>query len=299
MKKAIVCTTINPPTEALEKFRAMKDWSLIVVGDRKTPYGAYDGWDYLSPADQHSRFPVLSNLIGWDCIQRRNFGFIEAYRRGADIIATVDDDNIPFDNWGLNLIGIGRTGESREATMWETKQSVFDPLSVTNQSHLWHRGFPIPLLAERGAQRVAVGLITPDIQADLWNGAPDIDAIARVFYPDDVTFDTTEFFFSTTISPFNSQNTFVSRRVLPDYFMYPYIGRFDDIWASYHAQKRGARVVYGPPSVFQKRNPHDPIVDMKAEMFGYEHTMRFLDGGDVLPERSKAAFREYQRLMLE
>ena len=37
MKKVIVTTTINKPTIAIKKFDEMKDWTLIVVGDLKTP----------------------------------------------------------------------------------------------------------------------------------------------------------------------------------------------------------------------------------------------------------------------
>ena len=36
-KKFIVCTTINKPTLAVKKFDKMKDWKLIIVGDKKTP----------------------------------------------------------------------------------------------------------------------------------------------------------------------------------------------------------------------------------------------------------------------
>ena len=37
----------------------------------------------------------LSQLIGFNCIERRNFGFLLAKKLGAEIIATIDDDNIP------------------------------------------------------------------------------------------------------------------------------------------------------------------------------------------------------------
>ena len=37
MKKYIVCTSINKPTLAIKKFDLMKDWKLVVVGDKKTP----------------------------------------------------------------------------------------------------------------------------------------------------------------------------------------------------------------------------------------------------------------------
>ena len=104
LKKFIVCTSINKPTEAIKKFDSMKDWQLIVVGDKKTPknYKLKNGI-YLSPKDQEKIDKKLSKLISWNCIQRRNFGFILAKKLGADIIATIDDDNIPKKNWGKNL----------------------------------------------------------------------------------------------------------------------------------------------------------------------------------------------------
>ena len=104
IKKYIVTTTINPPTKAILKFDKLKDWKLIVAGDLKTPknYKLKNGI-YLNPDDQKKISKKLSNLIGWNCIQRRNFAIIYAYKMGADIIATIDDDNIPKDNWGKNL----------------------------------------------------------------------------------------------------------------------------------------------------------------------------------------------------
>jgi hypothetical protein len=37
LKKFIVCTSINKPTLAIKKFDSMKDWKLVIVGDKKTP----------------------------------------------------------------------------------------------------------------------------------------------------------------------------------------------------------------------------------------------------------------------
>ena len=37
LKKYIVCTSINKPTLAVKKFDQMKDWNLVIVGDKKTP----------------------------------------------------------------------------------------------------------------------------------------------------------------------------------------------------------------------------------------------------------------------
>ena len=146
MKKYIITTTINNPTEAIHKFDEMHDWKLIVIGDKKTPvnYKLKNGI-YLTPEDQENYDKDLSDAIGWNCIQRRNFGLIKAYELGADIVATIDDDNIPLDNWGNNLM------ISKEINLdyYLTDEIAFDPLSVTNHKNLWHRGFPLQLLSKR------------------------------------------------------------------------------------------------------------------------------------------------------
>ena len=96
MKKFIISTSINSPTKAISKFDNLKGWQLIVVGDLKTPknYKLKNGI-YLSPKDQIKINKKLSDLLGWNCIERRNFGFILAKKLGAEIVAIVDDDNIP------------------------------------------------------------------------------------------------------------------------------------------------------------------------------------------------------------
>ena len=72
MKKFIVTTTINPPTEAIELYDSKKDWELIVIGDKKTPkdYRLVNGL-YVSPEDQEKIDPALSEAIGWNCIRIR------------------------------------------------------------------------------------------------------------------------------------------------------------------------------------------------------------------------------------
>ena len=75
MKKVIVTTTINHPTKAIDLFQSMDDWELVVIGDKKTPkdYQLRKGI-YVSPEEQERYDKSLSDAIGWNCIQRRNFG---------------------------------------------------------------------------------------------------------------------------------------------------------------------------------------------------------------------------------
>ena len=55
---------------------------------------------YCTPEDQEKGFPELIDSIGWNCIRRRNMGLLKAYKLGVDVVATVDDDDIPYDSWG-------------------------------------------------------------------------------------------------------------------------------------------------------------------------------------------------------
>ncbi len=302
MKKIIVTTTIHPVTEAIRKFQEKKDWELIVIGDKKTPpdYKLQRGM-YVSCEDQEKYDPKLSDAIVCNCIQRRNFGLLFAWDQGADVIALVDDDNIPYDHWGQSLTLDVET----EVNHFETLDEVFDPVGAVSNKKLWHRGFPLQLLSRRNYDSRSRRRITPHVQADFWNGDPDIDAICRMEHAPQCDFDITQFPLSSNKpAPFNSQNTFITREILKDYFLFPHIGRMDDIWAAFYVQsKTGASVLFQRPSVFQLRNDHDLTKDMKQEYLGYEHNLSLVRDlatdperiRKYLPPRSLEAFEHYRR----
>ncbi len=305
MKKIIVTTTVNRVSEALQKFSQMGGWKLIVVGDTKTPHREFEKLDcvYLGPKSQKKEYPKLSKLIGWNCVQRRNIGFAEAHRLGAEVIATVDDDNIPNKEWGKNIL----LGKKAEVNYYSTGLICFDPVGATNYKNLWHRGFPLQLLSQRGKaySNPEKKVLRPDVQADFWNGSPDIDAVCRLEHDVQCNFEAKYFpMASNAFSPFNSQNTFISRKALKHYFMFPHIGRMDDIWGAYYLEAVGHKVVYGRPSVLQDRNPHSISKDLADEVIGYENNLRLLKAlskspeniRQFLPKKSWEAFKEYQKL---
>jgi hypothetical protein len=296
-----VTTTINAPTEAIECFDAMAGWQLIVVGDLKTPseYRLERG-SYLSPEAQERYDPELSGAIGWNCIQRRNLGVLVAHESGAEVVALVDDDNLPLPGWGDGLL----VGREVEVDHYESALPAFDPVGATNYPRLWHRGFPLQLVSRRSYDLPERKVVQADVQADFWNGDPDVDAVCRMEHAPECEFDPSCFpLASDRPAPFNSQNTFLSRAVVPDYFLFPGVGRMDDIWAAYYVQALGYRVVFGRPSVRQLRNPHDLTDDLRAEMLGYEHNLNLLedlrrDPASVLaylPGRAAWAWQLYRR----
>jgi hypothetical protein len=68
-------------------------------------------------------------------------------------------------------------------------------------------------------------------------------------------------------------------------------------------QAKGYRVVYNKASVYQKRNGHDLVRDMKQEYVGYENNLQIVENLAkdpesilaYLPGRSAWAFQLYRR----
>lgn len=302
MKKVIVTTTINAVTKAIDLFQNKSDWFLIVIGDKKTPrdYVLKNGL-YVTPEMQEAYDKKLSDAIGWNCIQRRNFGFLWAKDMGADLVAVIDDDNIPYASWGKN---VSFDSPQDIPHFYETKDSVFDPVGATNETQLWHRGFPLQLVPKRDYTKKNHKIIKADIQADFWNGDPDIDAVCRMIFAPECSFNAECFpIASNKIAPFNSQNTFLTKAVLPHYFLYPHVGRMDDIWAAFYVQAKGFKVVFKEASVFQDRNQHNGIKDMKMEYLGYEQNLELVESlyqdpeniRKYLPEQSLVAWDLYKK----
>jgi hypothetical protein len=300
MKKVvIVTTTINHPTEATIKFceivQSKENFEFVIVGDTKTPHDEYRKLEksfkrvtYLDPIQQDELYPKLSNIIGWKTIQRRNIGFVYAYHKGCDVLATVDDDNIPYPNWGENIM----VGEYVVYDNYNCEKDVFDPLSVTKDNYIWHRGYPIQYLTDRLKTEYRGKSIKKClVQANLWDGDPDIDAMARLSFKPCIHYkDITAPFGSEKVAPFNSQNTFLAREVIPYYAVLPFVGRMDDIWGGYILQKYFPNsVVYDVATVYQDRNLQDLITNLENEVIGYRNTLEFIRSESwesMLPEKT-------------
>lgn len=311
MKKYIVITTIYKPSLSTLKYCSQDEWEIVIVGDLKTPHEEYQQLEkeyknvkYLHPNDQEKLFPELSQALGWNKIARRTIGFAYCYINNCDIMASVDDDNIPMDNWGKDII------VNKEITVYNysNEGDFFDPLSVTEYKHLWHRGFPIKLIKNKNENTCSYNTVIPDIQANFWNGDPDIDAICRMEHRPHCIFDDKSFpFASFKFAPFNSQNTLINRKVLKYYCMLPGIGRMDDIWPSYYVQSLGFKVVYDKATVYQERNDHCLLTNYKDENIGVLNTINLVSDlkknpnsfYDYLPEDSKKVLEEYLKITHE
>lgn len=314
INKVIVTTTINPPTEALTKFSEMDGWDLVIVMDQKTPYDQHyisfhgkNNVRILTVEDQIKLNPILSDALGWNNIQRRNFGFWYVYQheKKYDIVATVDDDNIPNADWGKDLL----IGKKIEVGSYSTNDSFFDPIFVftDGSERTWHRGFPEQLLNERKIKFLGDITTIPLVQADFWSGDPDISAICRMSLSP--LWDYTRYsqfyagpFTTSYLTPFNSQNTFLHRSILPYYMMLCDVGRYDDIWGAYLLQRKidlRNKIVFNKITVQQDRNEHDLVKDLKNEVWGYENTIKLKNQKieDLLPLITKLKYQIYESEM--
>jgi hypothetical protein len=296
MRAALITTTINVPT-VLSLYRKLDpEVKFFVALDKKTPITAVDFCNSLPNCEAvWGEEYTCSSLISWGTISRRNIALLEALKWGAEIIITLDDDNIPIDpfyfqsfrrafNW-RNAEGHGFpafNGIMVDKTEWFDVGTLLDPVSP-------HRGFPHdraapPNFSHTTSCRVGVA-------AGICLGDPDIDACTRISrHP--VVHRCSELLRSgivvdprRTRTVFNSQNTAFIRELAPCFLMVPSYGRYDDIFASLVAQRvmreRGLHVHLGQPFVWQQRNPHNLLTDLRAEQWGAEHILEFsawLDG---------------------
>lgn len=289
MKVALVTTTINVPT-VLRLYRAYgPEVGIFVAGDMKTPDECLeiDGV-YMTPTYQKALGYKCSELLGWNCIARRNIATLEALKWGADIIVMVDDDNIPMNEFyfadhvsALTKPYSGICVSGLEP--WFDVGQLLDPIAP-------HRGFPYNKSTEWVADSVVDAKV--GVNAGICMGDPDISAYFRMAnHP--AVHRASQLLDAGVIvnrerswTVFNSQNTSFIRELAPAMFMMPGVGRYDDIYASLICQRvmmeRGMHVKFGRPFVWQTRNDHDLMKDLQNETEGMNNIVdivHWLSGG--------------------
>jgi hypothetical protein len=306
LKTAIALTTIHIPhcladyAENLNRYDH-KNVTFIVVSDLKTPPEAKACCErmsadfdrpvvYLDVDEQRrylARFPALDAALPYNSFARRNVGDLWAYEHGAEVLVRVDDDNYPTD--GDFLAPHLACGREVEATSVRSSLGWFNvcELLVERQGiPFYPRGFPYsqrwkPSTIDRQPARGRVA-----VNAGLWLGDPDVDALTRLTFPIDATAmqpvgDQGLLLEPGTWCPINTQNTAFHRDALSAAYIPANVGRYDDIWMGYILRRiidhMGDRVSYGWPLVSQRRNVHNLWRDLDAEMNGNLYTDRLVD----------------------
>jgi glycosyltransferase involved in cell wall biosynthesis len=270
---------------------------VIVAGNDKSPHedivrfldGETDRTGvlttYLAPDDHRVKETNIWPFIPGNHTARRNFALLEAIKRKTDVLVTIDDDNYPYKPMWLE--GVHNLLDPK---IRHHRPVIASPQGWWNAGKLCspkiiHRGYPVTrwteiddsMAAPCGDRHQQVGVV-----ASLWYGDPDINATERmVCNPNIVHVKGAVVLELGTWCPFDSQSTAVHGALAHMMFMWPDLGRYDDIWSSYLMRAvmdvTGWYVTYGTPAVSQDRNPHNLIRDLKDELFGYEYTEEFTD----------------------
>ncbi len=272
MKAIAVITTINFPTAAVKKVASLLP--VIIVADKKTPKNWQLKNTTLIPFD--GGFPQ-------NHYARKNIGYLEAIKEGAEIIYDTDDDNTPNENWEIRSEKF--EGVSINEKGWYNVYHHF------TDEVIWPRGFSLRHLSkEINVVVIDTKICDCPIQQGLANLSPDVDAIWRLT-------NNRELYFENICSvellpkawcPFNSQTTWWYPAAYPLMYLPVYATfRMTDIWRSFVAQRClwqiGKGVAFhSPAEVYQDRNPHDLMKDFEDEVSGYLNNERIVAALEAL-----------------
>lgn len=314
---ALVTTTIHVP-RCLEAYLANAERhghaervSVSVVGDRKTPAETAGFLQELGrrfpssiryldvPAQQAllRRWPALDLTLRYNCIQRRNVGYLQAALDGAEVLIAVDDDNFVTDEDYVGAhLAVGHevcVPVVRHTSGW---WNVCQRLTCDPPRRFYHRGYPKSRQDWKAeGHEIERQTVRSVVNAGLWLKNPDVDATTNIEEPVNVVGmapvagSRTCALARGTWCPFNSQNTAFDVSVLPAMYLVVMhdqlrgyrLDRLDDIWMSYFvravADQLGDHVLYGPPLVVQDRNPHNFLRDLTGELGGYLLTERLVE----------------------
>ena len=282
MKKCIIITTINKPTETI--FRHInnnKYYDLIIVGDKKTPDDYYSlDCTYLDIKKQHELFPELSNLIPYNHYCRKNIGYLYAIKNNYDIIYETDDDNIPFDNFDHIL-------KNEKTLLIKEKNSIWMNIFkfFTNNSHIWPRGYPLSLVKSKNNFEFEESDIKPAIINGLVENDPDVDALYRLLMINNVSWEANKkvIISNDNMCVFNSQNTFWLNKdlfitlLIPCSVSFRYCDILRGIISNIILKKTNNYMMYTSPTVTQLRNEHDLMCDFKSEIEMYVHNENIIE----------------------
>jgi Reversibly glycosylated polypeptide len=278
--------------------------TVIVIGDRKSPPAcgaavarlSADGHDaiWMDEAAQRAwlaNVPDLASHIPWNSDNRRNVGVLEAWRRGADVIVSLDDDNMPIDAVDFfahysRVGGVLCAPEVQTGNRWVNVCELIECRSGYDDARVsvFARGFP---LARRVPERLVISPAPIDaciaLHLGLWLGEPDVDAATRASVaPRAVAarVDSPVILPVQALAPFSTQNLAAARRLVPAWWFVRMgdgcaglrMDRFGDMFQGYFAAMAiaamGERIAVGPPLVEHGRNVHALGQDLAVELPG-------------------------------
>ncbi len=275
MKKFIVITSVFEPTRAIHDFTGLKDYRVVVVGDKKTIANWHcDGVVYLSVKDQLETNNHLNKTLPFDHYCRKMAGYLYAIANGAEMIIDADDDNIPKVDWEF-------PGFEGLFSFIPADQGFVNIYQLYSTQAIWPRGLPLNLVTTQFELKKK--LISNRCRVGIWQGLadenPDVDAVYRLTNNAPCYFKNRKpvVLGKNTLSPFNSQNTAFRKELFPLLYLPVSVNfRFTDILRGLIAQPimwlYDYHLGFTNATVIQKRNPHDYQEDFISEIPMYQYS---------------------------
>lgn len=279
--KYIVITSIFPPTAAVIKFSKIKEYKLVVVGDKKNPAKwNCDEVIYLPVEKQLEMDYKLIDVLPFNHYCRKMIGYLYAIQNNAELIIDTDDDNIPKSNWEFPDF----TGKYNSIP--ENKGFINIYNYYTDQ-HIWPRGLPLNRITHDFSD-VFVEMKNQESKVGVWQGLadedPDVDAIYRLTSNEPCYFQEKPpcVLDKGTLTPFNTQNTAIRKELFPLMYLPTYVTfRFTDILRGLIAQPimwlYDYKLGFLNATVVQKRNEHDFMKDFESEVPMYKDVELVID----------------------
>jgi hypothetical protein len=269
--------------------------SIIVIPDLKTPAKLFEtceqikkqGIDAVCPTVEAqnsylAKLGEISSVIPCNSDNRRNVGFLMALEKGCDTMISVDDDNYlpansPF--FGEHLV-VGRKIKAESVSSNDGWFNICDLLDI-DPIITYPRGFPYSNRHKSRKITTSSQEAMVHINAGLWLGHPDIDAVSCLYSParSKAFKGKSVLLGNDTWSPINTQNTAISRQAIPAYYFwrmgYPLIGgmpidRDGDIFSGFCIQACARHLGYcirvGSPITDHRRNSHNYMKDLAYEL---------------------------------
>lgn len=286
-----VMTTVNTPhvLRKYVKLAGAKDVTFHVVMDWKSPHEAIREFVKTLPTSGNlilygpgeiKAWPI-SRVLSFNHDALRVAAFIEAYKLGADVVITADDDNEPEENFfeHYKMLFDGTPDASAEkdgAVNVHAGRGV--PASGWARSlppPIWPRGFPY--VQRLGSTSVAPAAGPIVFHQGLTCGDPDVDALTRA--NGIAALDRTSMHSWAKPAdgplfgrqPVNTQNSALRRKYVPFWWAPSYTGRHWDIVAGLLVQsvlELNERASSGMPFTYSSRNEHDNRADIHNEEIG-------------------------------
>ncbi len=294
----LVATTIGSG-EFLEDYRknaeaegVENDITFIIIPDLKTPASLFESCEMLrkngikvicpSVDEQDSYLSGLGRVrktIPYNSDNRRNIGYLMAWEQNCDVLISIDDDNFPSESFFHQHLITGDTLKAEVIESCSGWYNICDLLEIEPKT-TYPRGFPY----EHRHKQPALNTLSEEgqvgINAGLWTGHPDIDAVSCLYAPAEAKrlVGGPYLLGKSTWSPINTQNTALMWDAIPAYYFlrmgYPVMGmpidRDGDIFSGYFVQAcarhLGYRIRIGLPITRHVRNTHNYMKDLSFEL---------------------------------